>query len=262
MRVQEPFVLYRSYLWMSGLPAIVPVLASGLARRWRIGILAAACLLLVVAARDRLESFSSRLKLWDDVVSKNTDLRAALVERGYITRGLIHLNAARLEAAGADFERALELNPRSPDAWFARGTLHLRRARLSEALADLDRAIALDPAYGSAYDKRCVVKVAQGRPADAIVDCEKAVAIEPRNYEAWINAGVVYRSLKRTAEAARSYERALEIEPMNASAHYNYGVLLLETGRRDEAVRRHIVIGCEAGIQMACDILKRSRRAP
>jgi tetratricopeptide (TPR) repeat protein len=85
--------------------------------------------------------------------------------------------------------------------------------------------------------------------------------LEPRNHEAWINTGVAYRSLGRTADAAASYERALELAPTNASAHYNYGVLLLESGRRDEAVRRHIVLGCEAGIPGACAILKGSRRA-
>jgi len=262
VRAQEPFVLYRSYLWMSGLPAIVPMLAGKLAPRWRVAVLAVACLLLVFPARDRLDSFSSPLKLWDDAISKNTTLSAPYVERAYVARGLVHLDAERLEAARADFERAVELNPRSPDARLARGTLRLRSGALNEALADLDLAIALDPRYASAYDKRCVVQMALRSPAKALADCEKAVALEPRNHEAWINTGVVYRSLGRTADAAASYERALELKPENASAHYNYGVLLLGSGRRDEAVRHHIVVGCEGGIPGACEILKRSRAAP
>jgi len=262
VRAQEPFVLYRSYLWMSGLPAILPMLAGKLAPRWRVAVLALACLLLVFPARERLESFSSPLKLWDDAIGKNTTLSAPYVERAYVARGYVHLDAGRLEAARADFERAVELNPRSPDAHLGRGVLRLRSGALNEALDDLDLAIALDPRYASAYDKRCVVQMGLGRPAQAIADCEKAVALGPRNHEAWINAGVVYRSLGRTADAAASYERALELKPENASAHYNYGVLLLESGRRDEAVRHHIVVGCEAGIPGACEILKGSRRAP
>ncbi len=262
VRAQEPFVLYRSYLWMSGLPAIVPMLAGNLAPRWRVAVLVAACLFLVFPARGRLDSFSSPLKLWDDAIGKNTTLSAPYVERAYVARGFVHLDARRLEAARADFERAVELNPRSPDAHLARGTLRLRSGALNEALDDLDLAVALDPRYASAYDKRCVVKMGLGRPAQALADCEKAVALEPRNHEAWINIGVVYRSLGRAADAAASYERALELRPENASAHYNYGVLLLESGRRDEAVRHHIVIGCEAGIPSACEILKGSRAAP
>jgi tetratricopeptide (TPR) repeat protein len=262
VRAQEPFVLYRSYLWMSGLPAIVPMLAGTLAPRWRIAVLAVACLLLIFPARGRLDSFSTPLKLWDDAISKNATLSAPYLERAYVARGFVHLDARRLEAARADFERAVELNPRSPDAHLGRGVLRLRGGALNEALDDLDLAIALDPRYASAYDKRCVVKMALRSPAKAIADCEKAVALDPRNNEAWINTGVVYRSLGRTADAAASYERALELRPENASAHYNYGVLLLESGRRDEAVRHHIVIGCEAGIPSACEILKGSRAAP
>ncbi len=263
VRAQEPFVLYRSYLWMSGLPAIVPVIAAGLVPRWRVGVVAAACLVLVVAARERLDSFSSPLKLWDDAVSKNTDPQAPYVERAYIARGYIHFDAMRLEVARADFERALELNPRSPDAYVARGSLRLHDARLGEALEDMDRAIAIDPGYASAYDKRCAVKMGLQRPLDAAADCEKAVTLDPKNHEAWINTGVLYhRWLGRPAEAAASYERALKLEPDHGVANFNYGMLLVESGRRDEAVRRHIVIGCQAGIKSACDLLKRSRRAP
>ena len=260
VRVQEPFVLYRSYLWMSGLPAILPAVLPAmlkpLAPRWRTGVLAAAALALAIGAHGRLESFSSSLELWDDAVRKNTDMRAPYVERAYVNRGLAHLGAARLEAAGADFERALELNPRSPDAYLARGTLRLRSARLREALEDLDRAITLDAKYASAYNKRCIVKVGLGRTPDAIADCEKAVALDPRSDEAWINAGAVYRSLGRAADAAASYERALELKPKSGSAHYNYGVLLLEAGRRDPAVRRHLALACEARIAEACDLLR------
>jgi Tfp pilus assembly protein PilF len=263
VRVQEPYVLYRSYLWMSGLPAILPALAGGLGTRWRIGIAAAACLVLVVAARDRLDTFSSPLDLWNDVIAKNTDLRAPYVERAYIARGFVHFDAGRMEAAGADFARALELNPRSPDAHVARGSLHFGNARLPEALADFDRAIALDPNYASAYDKRCAAKIGLGRAPDALADCEKAVALDPKNHEAWINMGVIYhRLLKRPAQAAESYRRALAIEPAHGAANYNYGMLLVEAGRRDEAVRRHIAVGCESGIQNACEVLKRSRRGP
>jgi tetratricopeptide (TPR) repeat protein len=236
------------------------VLAGGLAARWRNGLFAAACLALAVASLDRLDSFSSGLKLWSDAVSKNTALRAPYVERAYIARGYIHLEARRLEAAAADFERALQLNPRSPDAHLARGALLMHGGRLNEALSHMDRAIALYPAYAAAYSKRCAARAGLGRPRDAIADCEQAVRLDPRNAEAWINRGVLYqRWLKRPAEAAASYQRALTVEPGSGVAHYSYGVLLLESGGSVEAARRHIGIGCTAGVEDACEALKRSR---
>jgi tetratricopeptide (TPR) repeat protein len=256
VRVQEPFVLYRSYLWMSGLPAIVPMLTGILAPRWRTGVMALACMLLVVPARNRLDSFSSNLKLWDDTISKNTDLNAPYVERPYIDRGIVHFQAGRLEAARADFERAVELNPRSPGAHLVRGTLRLRSGALNEALEDINLAIALDSRYADAYDKRCLVTMLLGSPAKAIADCEKAVALDPRSYGAWMNTGAVYRALGRTADATASYRRAFELRPAEPLANYHYGMLLIGSGRRDETVRGHMVIGCEAGIPGACEILR------
>jgi tetratricopeptide (TPR) repeat protein len=261
VRAQEPFVLYRSYLWMSGLPAALPLLLERLGARRQATLLALLCAALVLAAHERLQSFSSPLALWSDAIRKN-DEKLPLAERAYVARGLVHLDAQRLAEAGKDFEQAVRMNPAYPDAWLGRGSFHLRSARLAEARADLDRAVALDPKYASAYDKRCVVITSADGPAQGLADCEKAVQLDPANHEAWINLGAVYHALRRPADAKSSFERALAIAPNDGSANYNYGVLLLDMGRRDEATRRHIEIGCEAGIPSACDIMKRSRRAP
>jgi Tfp pilus assembly protein PilF len=261
-RAQEPFVLYRSYLWMSGLPAVLPALLGKLAPRWRYGLLAALVVVLAAPALERLSSFSSAFRLWDDAVRKNQDLAAPYVERAYHNRGLMHLDANRLDAAREDFEQALRLNPGWPDAYVGRGSLHLRTGDTAQALADFDRAIALDPKYASAYDKRCLARTTLQGPQLGVADCEQAVKLDPANQEAWTNLGAVYHALTRSDEAAASYQRALDIAPTDGPANYNYGALLLESGRRDDLVRRHIVIGCNAGVAAACDVLKRSRRAP
>jgi protein O-mannosyl-transferase len=261
VRAQEPFVLYRSYLWMAGLPALLPAVVAPFGERGRTaaGALAAVVLVALIAAtHERLQTFSSRLALWDDAVRMNENSKAPYAERAYVARGFAYLDQGRMAPAAADFERALELNPRSPDAHLARGTLRLRQGALPAALADFDRAIALDPRYASAYDKRCVVKAGLHRASEALPDCEKAVSLEPRDDEAWINIGVVYRALGRVPEAKAAYERALALRP-SGSAHYNYGVLLLEMGRRDEAVREQFVLACRARIAAACDLLRRSR---
>jgi tetratricopeptide (TPR) repeat protein len=262
VRVQEPFVLYRSYLWMSGLPAVLPFVAARLSFRWQAGLLGALCLLLAGISYGRIQTFSSAFALWDDAARKSTDAWALHAERPIVNRGLAYLTDGRLQAAAADFERALEINHRSPDTYLARGTLRLRSGRLPEALADLDRALALDPRYGAAYNKRCVVKAGLGRSAEALADCDQAVILDSLNPEAWINHGAVLRSVGRARAAAASYERALVLKPGSGSAHYNYGVLLLDMGRRDQATRNHFVVACDAGIAEACDILRRSRNVP
>jgi protein O-mannosyl-transferase len=256
VRVQEPLVLYRSYLWMSGLPVLLPLLAGSLAPRWRLAVLFTLCALLVIAARERLATFESELALWSDAIAKNTDLHAPFVERAYVQRGTYYLRLGRTEAALADLDRAIELNPRSAAAHFVRGAVHIRRRALAEALDDANRAVALNPGYAAAYNMRCALLTRQGAPQAALADCTKALEIDPSRADAWINRAIANRALGRVAEAATSYERALALTPANATAHAEYGKLLFDAGRRDELVRAHLVKACEAGIPSACETLK------
>lgn len=261
VRIQEPFVLYRSYLWMALFFAVLPALFWRVPPRSRHAIVAVACAALAAAALDRLGTFSSDLRLWDDVVRKNGDSRVHLVERGYVNRGLARFDLGQREAALADFERAIALNDRYPDAWVGRASVHLNAGRPAQALADLDRALALDNRYVSAWDKRCVAQSELGRLEPARADCERAIALDPVSADALVNTGAVYQKLGLAEAAADSYRRALAVDPAHGAANYNLGVLLLSAGRRDEIVRGHIVRGCNAGIAGACDILRRSQRS-
>lgn len=261
VRVQEPFVLYRSYLWMSGLATVLPAVVWRLRAKWSLAILGVACAALILPLQDRLDSFSNRIKLWDDVIRKNTDAKAPFVERGYHNRGFAYLQARQYPEAMRDFNQAIELNARDADAYLGRGTLFTRTGSHDKALVDLERAIELDPRYADAYAKRCFVKMMLNKPHDALPDCEKAVALDTRHREAYTNLGVVYAALNRTEEAATSYRRALDIDPANGDANYNYGVLLTIQDRREEA-RYHLTIGCEARIDAACKLLAEMRRKP
>ena len=254
VRVQEPFVIYRSYLWMSGLPVILGPALCRLRARWSVAILAAACIALVPPLYDRLDSFSSQIKLWGDVVRKNSGAQAALVERGYHNRGLAYLQAKQYPEALRDFDRALAINARDVNALVGRGTLFARTGSYDNALADLGRAIEIDPAYSEAYGKRCFTKMLLDQPRAALPDCEKAVALNPRHRDAHTNLGVVYAALNRAGEAESSYRRALAIDTSDGEANYNYGVLLAMQDRREEA-RRHLATACDARVTDACEML-------
>jgi len=259
IRVQEPYVLYRSYLWMSGLSCGLPALLWRVRSRWSIAVLGAACLALVPVTLSRIDSFSSAIELWDDAVRKNSDTTAPFVERGYHNRGLAYLQAGRYADALRDFEKAISINPQDPDAYVGRGTLFARTGSHERALEDLGRAIEIDPGYAEAYSKRCFTKMLVQRPRDAQVDCEKAVALDPLHRDAHTNLGVVYAALNRPADAESSYRRALALDPSNADANFNYGVLLVVLGRRADALAP-LTVGCNARIAESCKLLTALRR--
>jgi tetratricopeptide (TPR) repeat protein len=261
VRVQEVFVLYRSYLWMALPVGILPVLLSRVPRAWALAVLAGACVALVPLLVDRLDTFSSSIKLWSDAIRKQPATGAVYVERAHHNRGFAYLQAKRYEEALRDFDRALELNASDANAYVGRGTLLTRTGRHAAALADLTRAIEIAPRYAEAYAKRCFVSMMLDRPPQAAIDCERAVALDPRHRDAHTNLGVVYAALARYQDAEASYQRALAIDPGNGDANYNYGVLMAVTGRA-AAARRPLQIACAARIGAACELLPRVAGKP
>ena len=59
-----------------------------------------------------------------------------------------------LEAAIADFDRALQLDPKLVDAYVDRGLALLLQGKETEAAKDLERALAIDPSLKEEVDKR------------------------------------------------------------------------------------------------------------
>ena len=261
VRVQEAFVLYRSYLWMALPVGIAPVLLSRMRRTWALALLVSFCCALVPLLLNRLDTFSSSIMLWSDAIAKQPTTGAPYVERAHHNRGFAYLQAKRHEEAMRDFNRALELNPGDANAYVGRGTLLTRTGRHAAAVKDLTRAIEIDPRYAEAYAKRCFVSMMLDRPAQAVIDCERAVTLDPGHRDAHTNLGVVYAALARPQEAEESYRRALAIDPHNGDANLNYGVLLAVTGRAAEA-RWPLQIACAARVAAACEMLPRIAGKP
>jgi protein O-mannosyl-transferase len=145
--IQDPFVLYRSYLWAIGLPGLIAVTLSG--RPPRVLIAAAGGVALVFGALtlDRLATFRSDFALWDDAVAKTSLFpQANAVGRGrpYLNRGTNHLSADRPAMAAQDFVRAIELGESQGFALYNLGVSLQLLGRHVEALAAFDRAEALD----------------------------------------------------------------------------------------------------------------------
>ena len=251
VRIQEMFVLYRSYLWMALLPAAIPAVLAGLRRRWAYALLAAAAIALLPPCLDRLGSFSSDLRVWDDAVRKIADPGAPYADRSIRNRGVAYYKLERYAEALRDFDQALALDPGNAKAWLLRGSLHMRAARSAQARADFDRALALEPRNAEVLGRRCVVLLRLQRLDEALADCSRAAELAPEDLDSYISLGMVRALRGATAEAERHYRRALQMAPGASIARYQYGVLLRGLGRMDEA-QREFAAACAAGLRTAC----------
>lgn len=149
VRFQEPFVLYRSYLWA---PGIAVAVASGLdrfPRRLLVALLVPALALLAWQSQDRLRSFSSGLAVWEDAAAK---LPQEAVPGGYrplYELGREYLYAGRLNDAVDVVERCIRLYPRLFECAFARASIQIEMQEYEKALPSIMYAIALRPRDGA-----------------------------------------------------------------------------------------------------------------
>jgi tetratricopeptide (TPR) repeat protein len=145
-RFQEPFVLYRSYLWAPGIACLVAAALSQVPRRVALAAGAAACLALGYAARDRLTSFSSPLLLWEDAVAKLPQHAVPWGSRTMYQLGREYLYAGFPDKAVEVAERCIALYPETAQCHYARGAIRLHREDFEGARADLSRVLEIQPA--------------------------------------------------------------------------------------------------------------------
>lgn len=149
IRIQEPFVLYRSYLWAPALFAAIPFLLYKARPRFILmaGIFVAAA--LASLAQQRLETFDSEYALWNEAaqLAERDDIKTPMRARQYYNRGLAELAAKHPQSALKDFDRALGFSHRYLLAFHGRGLALMRMGSYAEARASYDQALAIKPDF-------------------------------------------------------------------------------------------------------------------
>lgn len=171
VRLQEVFVLYRSYLWA---PPLFILLAMGLFRmsgRATLGVVVLTAVFLFAFSFGRLTSFSHPYPLWDEaaeLAEKNTSRPGvAGLARIYHNRGLALYREGLVEKAIEDYDRALAQKPDYSYAYNDRGAARLDLRDYGGALADFDAAISLKPDYLRPHAGRAMALEGLGRIKDA-----------------------------------------------------------------------------------------------
>lgn len=244
VRVSEPFVLYRSYLWMSGLPLALLVCLRSMQKRIAVILASIICLSLTPLAWNRLDTFSTDLKLWSDAIQNNLNKKDQGAERNYLYRGLVFLKLGRYQEAISDFKTAHAMNTSEPNysnlgnvgiVYFQWNHL-IKRAQQEEALQIRSKAIALKSNSSEVYLERGALLLKSSMPTAALNDFNHAVQLNPGNAEAYSNRGFAYSRLNKFHEAMTDLDKAIEINPKLAQAYMNRGIVNILMGHNQAAL--------------------------
>jgi tetratricopeptide (TPR) repeat protein len=173
-RFQEPFVLYRSYLWGPGALIAVAAALSAFPVRAAMTASVLAIPLLWYQAHDRLVSFSSSFLLWEDAVAKLPEKPVPGGSRTLYLMGREYMYARRPDKAVEIAEKCMVQYPDTVHCHYARGVIHFMQGEYDLALGDLVRAVELQPDSGIAHHRLGLVLERLGRTREAKVEYERA----------------------------------------------------------------------------------------
>ncbi|MCU0765088.1 MAG: hypothetical protein MUF32_03520 [Burkholderiaceae bacterium] len=243
--VQDPFVLYRSYLWALTMPGLVALPLIGLKRNvlYALGIVLAG--LFAALAFERLLSLRDARSAWADAAAKIDGAAAANAVgrwRPLLNLGADDLDKGAYETALRHFTEAEALGEPLGSARFSMGVSLQQMKQHGRALEEFARAEAKGFTEAALYYHRGESQYATGRFGEAFASFGTALA-KPQAAAAQrhtrlrrAEAAVAVRELDT---AIADYRLLLQEEPGNA--RYLVGLSMAHIGRQDTAAARAIL---------------------
>jgi serine/threonine protein kinase/tetratricopeptide (TPR) repeat protein/DNA-binding winged helix-turn-helix (wHTH) protein/TolB-like protein len=154
----------------------------------------------------------------------------------FICTGTVLNGTGEYEKARATFQRALELEPTSDDAYRGLAVSQEQSGQLEAAEQTYLEAIALRPDYFLGYNWLGAYYYRQARYADAVEMFKKAVTLVPDSFVGYSNLGAAYFAMDRYAEAIQTIERSVALRPTgfalsNLATAYFYERRFAESAR-------------------------------
>ena len=155
----------------------------------------------------------------------------------YCHRAVAHQWNEDLDAARADYARAVDLDTRYAPAWIGRANVALAQGDLEWAVDDATIALCLAPGSLDALLVRSTACYGLGRLDDALADAEEAVRSAPEHWQPWNHRAGILLSARRHEAALADLDEAVRLGAPSRDLLAARSLALFRLGRHDEAFR-------------------------
>jgi len=162
--------------------------------------------------------------------------------RNWLTLQRVYQSVVPLQIEGAyenavrSYERALALNPSSPELEINRARLELARGNSQNARDFIVRALEKKSNYTDAIFLLSQIQINEGEISEAIASVEAATFIDQNNPTAYFQLGLLYYSQENDQAAILALERAVALNSDYSNARYFLGLAYNREARVNDAI--------------------------
>ena len=235
--VQDPFVLYRSYLWAIAIPGLVLLLLVGTSPKVVYVFGLAVSVGLAALSIERVDAFRNSLTVWSDAIEKldETAPQSSVGRwRPFLNRGSYYLEHDQPERAYADFQRAEALGESLGSARFNMGVSLQIMNRIEEAVAAFDGAEKQGLRSFGLHYHRGATRAKVRNFAGAIDDLEQAIAKAPDpklRTHSRVLRGDAAMQIQRFDVAVEEYGALVREDPQNYEVRL--GLAMARLGKQE-----------------------------
>ena len=168
---------------------------------------------------------------YDEAIRLEPDYAVA-----YYSRGNAKALLWQPEAAIVDYDKAIRLKPSYAEAHYNRGNTKDELGQPEAAIADYTKAIGLKPDLAVAYTNRGNARASLGQYEAAIADYNEAIGLKPDEAEVYNNRGNTKDFLGQPEAAIVDYDEAIRLKPDDAVAYHNRGNTKVALGQPEAAI--------------------------
>lgn len=243
VRFHEHIVLYRSYIWMSGFFALLPILLRRIPIKVYAPVLTVVAVIFFNLANQKLHLFSDRLLAWKDAadqidLSRKNEYTLSIY-RNFANTAAYYSVSKQYSKAIEYYKLALDIRPDHAMSTRALGHLYMKTEKLDLAREYLERAAVLDPKYPEAQYNLGIFYAKIKETDKAISHYLKTLELDPKYADAYYNLGNIFTDKKEYSTAIGYYQKCLSLNPLFYDAYYNLGNALFRTNQFEAAAKAY-----------------------
>jgi tetratricopeptide (TPR) repeat protein len=166
---------------------------------------------LDVALNKKLEGGEEMVAALNRALAINPSLIEALSLKAGVA-----LEATQFDAANADLEKALKVNPRSPEVHALRASMHYLQDKDFEP--EVAATLAISPRYGSIYNTLAHYATITRRTEQAVKFSQRAIELSPNLWDAHLSLGMSLLRMGQMETGRAAVEKAFKGDPFNVWA--------------------------------------------